>query len=93
MSRHFQIALRVACLTFLVCPLAWSSPADPPALPDPDSAPLPRGALARLGSLRPREGAAVTAVTFAPDGKLLASGHEDGEVRLWDTTVGRGGRA
>ena len=34
----------------------------------------------------------VRAVSFAPDGATLATGAEDGEVRLWDTTWGRAAR-
>ena len=28
----------------------------------------------------------VTAISFRPDGAMLATGHDDGRVRLWDTT-------
>ncbi len=52
--------------------------------------PLPEGTVARLGTVRAgREGDRVSAVSFAPDGKTLASGGEDGIVRLWDTTTSK----
>ncbi|OAI46947.1 hypothetical protein AYO44_01860 [Planctomycetaceae bacterium SCGC AG-212-F19] len=49
--------------------------------------PLPPGALARLGTVRYRH--AATAVAYAPDGKLLATGGGDNQIRLFDTATGK----
>jgi WD40 repeat protein len=50
---------------------------------------LPPGALARLGTVRWRHGAAVRSVAFAPDGKVLAALDADGGIRLWERGTGR----
>jgi WD40 repeat protein len=34
-------------------------------------------------------GAAVTTLVFAPDGKRLVSGAQDGTIRFWDAPTGR----
>jgi WD40 repeat protein len=49
----------------------------------------PREPLARLGSLRFRHGAEVTALAYSADGKLLASGGLDHLVHLWDAKSGQ----
>lgn len=52
--------------------------------------PLPPRVAARLGGVpRLRHGGAVRAVAFAPDGDILASGGDDGFVRLWQVRDGK----
>jgi len=51
--------------------------------------PLPRFALARIGSARLRHGANVNDLAFSPDGALLASTGDDGRVQVWDTATGK----
>jgi WD40 repeat protein len=51
--------------------------------------PLPDGAVARLGSLRLAHPWDCRHVAFSPDGKLLASGSDEGEIGLWEMPTGR----
>jgi RNA polymerase sigma factor (sigma-70 family) len=54
--------------------------------------PLPREAMARLGTVRFRHGAMVMKVGFALDGKMVASGGGNilgWDIRLWQTTTGK----
>jgi RNA polymerase sigma factor (sigma-70 family) len=56
---------------------------------DMDGQLLPAGARWRAGSLRLFHGSQFTALTYSPDGKMLAACSYDSIVRLWDTTTGK----
>jgi WD40 repeat protein len=51
--------------------------------------PLPKGAVARLGTVRLQHEHSVYALAFSPDGKALAAGSHDHTVRLWQTRTGK----
>ncbi len=50
--------------------------------------PLPPGAIARLGTVRFRQGLPIEFLSFTPDGKRLFSHGGDG-VRIWDSASGK----
>src|SRR5437868_5821067 len=60
-----------------------------PAPVDRYGDPLPPGALARFGTTRLQHGKRVSALAYSPDGRTLASGADDGTVRLWESATGR----
>lgn len=51
--------------------------------------PLPRGAVARLGTIRLRHSGWINSVAYSSDGKWLASGGSDERVRVWDAETGK----
>jgi RNA polymerase sigma factor (sigma-70 family) len=51
--------------------------------------PLPRGAIARMGSRLLRHGDAVSFAAYTPDGKTLLTTGRDKMVRLWDLGTGK----
>jgi RNA polymerase sigma factor (sigma-70 family) len=64
----------------------------PPGKADEDKAPadpLPPGAMARLGTVRLRHAGPVTVVAFSPDHTRLASGGDDGTIRLWEAATAK----
>jgi RNA polymerase sigma factor (sigma-70 family) len=56
---------------------------------DAQGDPLPAGALARLGTVRLRQGGPIEALSLSADGKRLATGGDDGIVRLWELDTGK----
>ena len=50
---------------------------------------LPAGAVKRLGTSRLRHGSRVLALSYSPNGRILAAGGGDDPVRLWDAETGK----
>jgi RNA polymerase sigma factor (sigma-70 family) len=51
--------------------------------------PLPRGAIARLGTLRFRAGGDIEQVAFSPDGRLLVAADNEDAVTVWEAATGK----
>lgn len=51
--------------------------------------PLPKGAIARLGTTRLRVGGHVYSLAFSPKDQFLASGSIDNTVRVWQVSTGK----
>jgi WD40 repeat protein len=66
-------------------PLAETRPSRVDTFGDP----LPDGALARLGTVRFRQGNSIHAVAISPDGKTIASAGYPTATHLWDAATGK----
>jgi len=73
--------------TLLLCGSAALQADDAERL-DRHGDPLPEGAIARLGTLRLRQGR-FHALSYSPDGSTLASANAGEPMRLWDVKTGR----
>ena len=102
-SLHIAVALAVvfSALPLLAFPQGAPAPQEPPpaekqAPKDQAPAPrldlygdpLPEGAVARMGTVRFRHPAELTAIAFSPDGRKLASCGLDSAINIWDIHSG-----
>jgi WD40 repeat protein len=87
----------LSAIPFLSCPVAQGQePKAPPKTPliakadrtDAQGDPLPRGALARLGTTRFRTGQFINAIALSPDGKLFAMPTFQG-IEMLDAATGK----
>src|SRR5256885_38598 len=65
--------------------------AQPAAEPhvDWEGNPVPKEAIARVGSMRMRHDAAIRAAAYSPDGKTIVSVAADDTMRWWDAKTGK----
>src|SRR5262249_53767921 len=95
----FLFLRRLLLLASSVLLLGGPARGEPPPKPGehPDQAraltdlygdPLPKGALARLGTVRWRLGEAGNAIALAPDGKTVVAAGA-GMLRFWDAVTGK----
>lgn len=88
--------MRRTALMVLVCVGVLAAPPWEIACGQPGKArldnfgdPLPQQALARLGTVRLRQGYYLRALKFAPDGETLISADTGGGIRVWNSADGR----
>jgi WD40 repeat protein len=80
----------VACLAGAPPGKATATPREThPARTDRYGDPLPKGTLARLGTVRFRHGSAVEQAVFSPDGKRIAAAVNGGGIGVWQAATGR----
>src|SRR5262245_44247975 len=89
MSLHTRSVTLVALLLGLGPDLRAAD--EKPARTDVHGDPLPRGAIARLGTSRLQHAGRVHAIAYSPDGKWLASAGADKAIRFWDAENGKPG--
>lgn len=84
-------AVSLLLLTAALAAKASEPPAverKPPPRLDRYGDPLPKGAIARIGTIRFRHNSNNSSVRYSPDGKILAAIGYEG-IRLWDAATGK----
>src|SRR5436309_861142 len=82
-------SLFLAGITWACVLPSWTAAEEPRAARDALGDPLPRGAIARLGTTRFRHLDRIFGVAFAPDGKTVASASPDDTAAIWDAKTGK----
>src|SRR5258708_6111662 len=85
---HRQTILCAVFTAALLLP-ARGPLANAPAPAEPEGAPLPPGAAARMGVPRLTHADRVWCLGFSPDGKSLAAAGKDDTLRIWDVASGQ----
>jgi WD40 repeat protein len=82
--------LRTGLLLLVLAAPTWAEPPDDgKRRTDLYGDPLPEGAIARCGTVRFRHGDLIQGVSFAPDGKMIASIGSDDALSVWEAATGR----
>lgn len=91
MSPRHAVLLSIVFLTFPTGQTLLGEPSEPaaPDRTDHYGDPLPTGARFRLGTIRLRHDGPVTALSWLPDGRTLASSGMDNTIYLWQIPGGK----
>ncbi len=86
-----QLVVDITCVSAfaLIVTFAHVGRCDPPEREDLYGDKLPECAIARLGTHRFHYSSQILCAAMSPDGQVVATGHRDGSIVLWDSKSGR----
>src|SRR5262249_38400612 len=90
--RQLSFVVLACCLLTLAVPtneMSWGQheKSNKRQLTDISGDPLPKHAVARMGTVRLRQSCNLTSLLFSPDSRMIASAGE-GELHVWDARTG-----